>query len=159
MQEASDFLWNWQKNCAIGLLVSGSIALARTNHGFQSWGKNKKRKSTHWFYLAFRLLITLKIMWKCNSLFVYRLVHSADCVFLIVSAEPKIETKGGGLQIKKPGNSSTALNIHAQYIQIGDYNTMITYSDRRKTRDYSPPMPAKPSNVDKTKVKQDLGKY
>ncbi|CAC5416153.1 unnamed protein product [Mytilus coruscus] len=77
-----------------------------------------------------------------------------------VSSEPKIETKGGAIQIKKPGlfgNSSTTINIQsAQNIQIGNNNTMIinSSSTRRRTRDISPP--PKPAKVNKEIVKQVL---
>lgn len=78
-----------------------------------------------------------------------------------VSSEPKIETKGGAIQIKKPGlfgNSSTTINIQsAQNIQIGNNNTMIINSSssrRMRTRDISPP--PKPAKVDKEIVRQVL---
>ncbi|CAC5419224.1 unnamed protein product [Mytilus coruscus] len=77
-----------------------------------------------------------------------------------VSSEPKIETKGEAIQIKKPGlfgNSSTTINIQsAQNIQIGNNNTMIinSSSTRRRTRDISPP--PKPAKVNKEIVKQVL---
>lgn len=83
---------------------------------------------------------------------------------IVVSSEPKIETKGGAIQIKKPGlfgNSSTTINIQsAQNIQIGNNNTMVINSSssrRMRTRDISPP--PKPAKVDKEIVRQVLGKF
>ncbi|VDI48793.1 Hypothetical predicted protein, partial [Mytilus galloprovincialis] len=80
---------------------------------------------------------------------------------IVVSSEPKIETKGGAIQIKKPGlfgNSSTTINIQsAQNIQIGNNNTMVINSSssrRMRTRDISPP--PKPAKVDKEIVRQVL---
>ena len=81
------------------------------------------------------------------------------------SSEPKIQAKGGGIQIKKPGmfgNSKTVINIQsAQNIQIGNNNTMVINSsgNRRRNRNVSPPPAAKPTRVDKERVKQVLGKY
>ena len=83
------------------------------------------------------------------------------------SSEPKIQAKGGGIQIKKPGlfgNSRTVINIRsAQNVQIGNNNTMIVNSSgtgrQRRNRDVSPPPATKPSRVDKERVKQVLGKY
>lgn len=79
------------------------------------------------------------------------------------SSEPKIQAKGGGIQIKKPGmfgNSKTVINIQsAQNIQIGNNNTMVINSsgNRRRNRNVSPPPAAKPTRVDKERVKQVLG--
>ena len=81
------------------------------------------------------------------------------------SSDPKIKVKGGGIQIKKPGifgNTNTVINIRsAQNVQIGNNNTMIVNSSgrQRRNRDISPPPAAKPSRVDKERVKQVLGKY
>ena len=79
------------------------------------------------------------------------------------SSEPKIQVKEGGIQIKKPGffgNTNTVINIRsAQNVQIGNNNTMIVNSSgrQRRNRDISPPHAAKPSRVDKERVKQVLG--
>lgn len=79
------------------------------------------------------------------------------------SSEPKIQAKGGGIQIKKPGifgSSKTVINIkHAQNIQIGNNNTMIINSSgsRGRNRDIIPPPAAKPARVDKERVQQVLG--
>ena len=76
---------------------------------------------------------------------------------------PKIQAKGGGIQIKKPGlfgSSKTVINIRsAQNVQIGNNNTMIINSSgrQRRNRDISPPPTAKSSRVDKERVKQVLG--
>lgn len=76
------------------------------------------------------------------------------------SAEPKIKTQGGAIQIKKPGlfgNSQTVINIQsAQNIQIGNNNTMIINSSGSRRKNMSPPPTVKTTKVDKVKVQQVL---